>query len=469
MHGVGRRLRAEAAHAVPVVRPERRRRAAAQDRAAARRRSAGPRACSSSGTTRRPRSPRASPSRGDRRHRARSSSACGARGGTFQEWSEHFDLDRWLDAMAAEGLDPDWYVNRHRTEDEVLPWDHISAGLHKDFLWQDWQAALAEHGLARLPVDAVLRLRRVHRLRARARRGVGRSPPAGGSQGTGPGPRPAAAVPVRCRSRRHAAATPGRGGDARRARVRVRFTKRGKVRFISHRDVARVWERAFRIGPSCPLAFTEGFSPRPKVQLRARPVDRARDARPSTSTSSSPTSADPGRRARCPARSTAALPDGHRRDRRPRPLAAGAPSLQEAVTSCTWQIEVARRRPPTTAAAAVDRAARPPTSSPSTRERKGKRRHRRRPPGHPRPAVLGPATDGPLADGDGTPCARRAELATQPRGAPARRAARRARTRRAARAGCCGPTNGSSATARGGSRWPPTARRRAAHAEARAS
>jgi radical SAM family uncharacterized protein len=68
-------------------------------------------------------------------------------GGTFQEWSEHFALDRWLDAMAAEGLDADWYVTRHRTLDEILPWDHITAGLHKDFLWQDWQAALAAHGL----------------------------------------------------------------------------------------------------------------------------------------------------------------------------------------------------------------------------------------------------------------------------------------------------------------------------------
>jgi len=38
-------------------------------------------------------------------------------------------------------------VHRHRDEHEVLPWDHLSAGLHKDFLWQDWQAALAEHGL----------------------------------------------------------------------------------------------------------------------------------------------------------------------------------------------------------------------------------------------------------------------------------------------------------------------------------
>jgi radical SAM family uncharacterized protein len=69
------------------------------------------------------------------------------RGGTFQEWGEHFRLELWLEAMADHGLDLDWYVYRHRTDAEVLPWDHISAGLHKDFLWQDWQDALAEVGL----------------------------------------------------------------------------------------------------------------------------------------------------------------------------------------------------------------------------------------------------------------------------------------------------------------------------------
>ncbi len=68
-------------------------------------------------------------------------------GGTFQEWSEHFDLQRWLDACEAEGLDPQWFATRHRHVDEILPWDHITAGLHKDFLWLDWQEALAEHGL----------------------------------------------------------------------------------------------------------------------------------------------------------------------------------------------------------------------------------------------------------------------------------------------------------------------------------
>jgi radical SAM family uncharacterized protein len=85
-------------------------------------------------------------SRGDRRIGAVIERVWRA-GGTFQEWSERFDLGLWQDAMAAEGLSIDWYVHRHRTESEVLPWAHISAGLHPDFLWQEWQAALAESGL----------------------------------------------------------------------------------------------------------------------------------------------------------------------------------------------------------------------------------------------------------------------------------------------------------------------------------
>ncbi|MCC5954121.1 MAG: DUF2344 domain-containing protein [Acidimicrobiia bacterium] len=49
-------------------------------------------------------------------------------------------------------------------------------------------------------------------------------------------------------------------------RLRLRFTKLGKVRFISHRDVARVWERVLRRA-GVPVAITEGFSPRPKVHF----------------------------------------------------------------------------------------------------------------------------------------------------------------------------------------------------------
>ena len=85
-------------------------------------------------------------SRGDRRIGAVIERVWRA-GGTFQEWTEFFDVRRWTDAMAAEGLSLDWYVFRHRAEDEIFAWHHLSAGLHPDFLWQDWQAALAGSGV----------------------------------------------------------------------------------------------------------------------------------------------------------------------------------------------------------------------------------------------------------------------------------------------------------------------------------
>ncbi|MBI00556.1 MAG: hypothetical protein CL467_08210 [Acidimicrobiaceae bacterium] len=49
-------------------------------------------------------------------------------------------------------------------------------------------------------------------------------------------------------------------------RVRIRFTKVGKVRFTSHRDVARIWERAVRRA-GIAVAYSQGFSPRPKLSF----------------------------------------------------------------------------------------------------------------------------------------------------------------------------------------------------------
>lgn len=49
-------------------------------------------------------------------------------------------------------------------------------------------------------------------------------------------------------------------------RVRLRYTKLGKIRFIGHRDLARTWERALRRS-GLAVASTEGFSPRPKMHF----------------------------------------------------------------------------------------------------------------------------------------------------------------------------------------------------------
>jgi radical SAM family uncharacterized protein len=127
-------------------------------------------------------------------------------GGVFQEWNEHFDYELWMQAADACNVSIDWYVYRHRTFDEVLPWDHISAGLHKDFLWQDWRDALEERGLE----DC----RWTPCYDCGACTGYGlehivasATPPAGGSQGTGQDLSRGGEVPVRLLARRPVGAT----------------------------------------------------------------------------------------------------------------------------------------------------------------------------------------------------------------------------------------------------------------------
>jgi radical SAM-linked protein len=118
--------------------------------------------------------------------------------------------------------------------------------------------------------------------------------------------------------------------------VRLQYTKRGKVRWISHRDVARAMERAFRVS-RLPLAFTGGFSPRPKVSfglalstghesdaeyLDLELVDEVDlDALPTVVSDALPEGMDV----------VAAVP-----------LVERAPALQEAVTAVAWDVEVAR-------------------------------------------------------------------------------------------------------------------------------
>ncbi len=120
-------------------------------------------------------------------------------------------------------------------------------------------------------------------------------------------------------------------------KLRVRSTKIGKVRFTSHRDAARMWERALRRA-ELPVAATEGFTPRPKISFGlALPtgaesiaeyvdIELRRDVG----------AADVDLHTR-PERLSDALPVGFDvlvvAEREP-----GRDSLQESVTSCTWEL-----------------------------------------------------------------------------------------------------------------------------------
>ena len=117
--------------------------------------------------------------------------------------------------------------------------------------------------------------------------------------------------------------------------VRLRYTKLGKVRWISHRDVARALERAFRV-VQLPLAFSEGFSPRPRVSFGlALSTGHESDAEYVDLVLADAIDLD-----QLPAQLTAALPEGMAVVGAVA-LAERVPALQEAVTCVEWQVDVA--------------------------------------------------------------------------------------------------------------------------------
>jgi radical SAM-linked protein len=199
-------------------------------------------------------------------------------------------------------------------------------------------------------------------------------------------------------------------------RVRFRFAKHGKVRFTSHRDVARLWERALRRA-ELPVALTEGFSPRPKVHFGLAL---------STSHESTGEYLDVDFRepeaaeldlAALPALLTPMLPEGLTVETAAT-ITTSETSLQEAVTSCSWTIEAVGLEPPE-ATAAVERFLAADEVF-VTRQRKGNEVTDDIRPYVLHLAVIGPvpAVLTPSGDSIITPAGAllEAELATKPRG-----------------------------------------------------
>ena len=59
------------------------------------------------------------------------------KGAKLDAWEEYFSLDRWLEAFDECGLDPHFYANRTRSEDELMPWSMISSGVTEQYLLRE--------------------------------------------------------------------------------------------------------------------------------------------------------------------------------------------------------------------------------------------------------------------------------------------------------------------------------------------
>ncbi|MCH5191075.1 MAG: TIGR03960 family B12-binding radical SAM protein [Oscillospiraceae bacterium] len=63
------------------------------------------------------------------------------KGCKFDSWDEFFNFDNWLEAFAECGLTTEFYANRRREYDEILPWDHMDYGIRKEFLIEESKKA----------------------------------------------------------------------------------------------------------------------------------------------------------------------------------------------------------------------------------------------------------------------------------------------------------------------------------------
>jgi radical SAM-linked protein len=151
-------------------------------------------------------------------------------------------------------------------------------------------------------------------------------------------------------------------------RLRIRSTKLGKVRFVGHRDLARIWDRALRrVG--LPVTFTAGFTPRPKISFGLALPTGAESLAEYLDVDVDPRES-PVDLSVLIEHLSAVLPVGIDA------VAVGdstddAGSLQESVTSCTWELWAPQLEP-----ADITGATRllETEQLPIERERKGERR-----------------------------------------------------------------------------------------------
>lgn len=60
-----------------------------------------------------------------------------SKGVNLDSWDECFKFDAWMEAFDECGISPEFYANRRRSFDEVLPWDHLDYGVTKEFLMRE--------------------------------------------------------------------------------------------------------------------------------------------------------------------------------------------------------------------------------------------------------------------------------------------------------------------------------------------
>ncbi len=165
-------------------------------------------------------------------------------------WSEVFEYKRWKSAMDQTGVDAAGFAMKSHGFSDALPWDIINTGVSKEFLWKEYQKALSGEisadcrkvchncGLGCLEKHQKIGTYEDDIMRIESIREMSHFLNSSSS-------RPNRFKPVR---------------------IRVEFSKTGRLRYLSHLEVAVLLQRAMRRA-GFPLEFSQGYHPSPKISF----------------------------------------------------------------------------------------------------------------------------------------------------------------------------------------------------------
>jgi len=164
------------------------------------------------------------------------------KGARLDGWDELLKFDVWIEALDELGIDPKEYL-RPRTLSEALPWDFIDTGVTREFLIREWERALAGESTGDCR--------------------TGDCQECGACDFEEIYPRTAGALVGDFGANREGGDDPPTGQVRR---FRLHYGKKGLMRFMGHRDLIRVFHRAFRRS-GFRLDYSAGFHPHPKLRF----------------------------------------------------------------------------------------------------------------------------------------------------------------------------------------------------------
>ena len=160
-------------------------------------------------------------------------------------WSEVFDFDKWKMAMDLTGIDVADFAEKTYDDSYVFPWEKIDIRVKKEFLWKEYQNALSGEittDCRKVCNDCGLGCK----TEVRSQKSEVRS--------------------QTLKNQRLSTLEYQLNKSFKPVRIRVEFSKTGRLRYLSHLELVNLLHRAIRRA-GFPLEFSKGFHPSPKISF----------------------------------------------------------------------------------------------------------------------------------------------------------------------------------------------------------